>query len=291
MTSTRPRGERAHAPHPDVTIVTTTSSFLSGPRETPDGTEEISVNLSTWAARIEHRWCKFPWESSKRQKQKVLWPTFKILISNGGKKTCALDFPALCLLIRPSKLVLPVSPAQWFWCWLCLLWVSCPSVSAGLGHGEFKSKGQSPKRRLSNRGCHQQRSLWLRRPIQRWTRAQSQTGGVTFELWAAWRVFVSTSKTVCVREICLKMMIWWQWPGARESQQSVTKWHKNVKNDLVMEAAPMPADFSALLMLTGCVLYFKQRLRGCYVLWRMRPWTERVWRQRFLRAARSHIAA
>lgn len=44
MTSTRPQGERAHTLHPDVTIVTTTSSLLSGAQESPVGQEGISVS-------------------------------------------------------------------------------------------------------------------------------------------------------------------------------------------------------------------------------------------------------
>lgn len=38
--------------------------------------------------------------------------------------------------VHPSKLVLPAQRS------FCLLWVSSPSVSAGLGHGWFTSKGQ-----------------------------------------------------------------------------------------------------------------------------------------------------
>lgn len=42
MTSTRPQGERVHTPHPDVTIVTTTSTLLLGPK-TPVEADETSV--------------------------------------------------------------------------------------------------------------------------------------------------------------------------------------------------------------------------------------------------------
>lgn len=44
MTSTRPKGERTHAPHPDVAIATTTSSLLEGNQKSPVGTQETSVS-------------------------------------------------------------------------------------------------------------------------------------------------------------------------------------------------------------------------------------------------------
>lgn len=40
---------------------------------------------------------------------------------------------------------------------------------------------------------------------------RDKQGGVNFELWATWRVFVSTSKSIYVHHIYSKMMFWWWW--------------------------------------------------------------------------------
>lgn len=127
MTSTRPQGERAHAPHPDVTIVTTTSSLLTGPQETPVGREEKS---KTNCDRYIH-FSSVKEDVSLNQKHLYcirLW-----------KSTLHLHILPCFLSACPSiwiSFAIPPSPAVFLQALsVCLLWVSSPSVSAGLGHG------------------------------------------------------------------------------------------------------------------------------------------------------------
>lgn len=143
MTSTRPQGERAHTPHPDVTIVTTTSSLLSGPQESPVGAEVISVNQPDSNGReskpISLVTNKYPYifwhldNHSRKLNTSVLDSKNPYPLSNSS------HLHTLSSLRPPphsSKLILPVDrprcPSSLS---VCLLLVSIASVSAGLGHG------------------------------------------------------------------------------------------------------------------------------------------------------------